>query len=1804
MATIEERVLAMKFDGAQFLAGVQNSLNALDKLNKGLKLQEGTKGLDNLGAAAGRQKGALQGIESGVQHISDKFKAMGVVGMTALSNITNQAVFAGQNLVKSLTLAPLMDGFHEYETNMNSIQTILANTQAAFSDKQIKNGDQLKAVTHELDELNHYSDQTIYNFSEMAKNIGTFTAAGVGLKEATASIKGIANLAALSGSNSEQASGAMYQLSQAISAGRVSLEDWNSVVNAGMGGTVFQRALALNAQKMGTLSQGAVKLAGDMKNVTIGGKSFRESITAKPGQESWLTSKVLTQTLAQFTGDLKDADLAAQGFNKSEIKAIQAQAKTAREAATQVKTLTQLFGTIKESVGSGWSQTWKTIFGDFTEARGMFTDVSNRIGKMVSDSSDARNKMLQEWKDNGGRDALIDGISSGFNALLAVIKPIREAFRDIFPATTGKQLADMTKNFAAFTKQLMPSAKTMENLKRTARGFFAVLDIGWMIVKGVAGVIGDLLGVLFEGSGGFLDFTGSIGDWLVKVRDAIKNGDGLKNVFEQIGKVLSVPIKMVKALAGFLGDLASKAEGANVLGKMGDKLKPLGGIGELAARGWSKFLDIIESVWTKMDGLRAWASDFFGEMGSGIAEMVGNLDFKDVLAGINTGLFATLALTIKNFLGSFSGGGDGFLAPFKDALEGVTDTLGAMQNTLRAATLLQIAAAILILAIAMDKLAKIDADGLTRSGAAMTVLFADLMGAMFIFEKFSSFTGFAKMPFVALSMILLAAAVNILATAMTKLSKLDWEELGKGLTGVTVLLGALVGVSRLMGNPEKMIASGLGMIAMAAAIKILVSAVTDLAGLSWEDMARGLTGVAGILLALGLFTKFSEFNKGGVGGGVALLLMAAAIKILASALDDVGGMSWGEILKGLVTMGVAMNIMSVTLRAVPASSAAGAVGLILAATSMLIMGKALQQLADLSWGEIGKSLTVMLGSMLILTAALVVIPPSAVGGAAAMLIAAVALYGIGMALEKFAAFSWEEIAKAGVVLAGTMLILVAAMAAMTGTLPGAAALLVASAALLILSTVMTALGSMSWEEILKSLVALGGAMLVIGLAAVILTPVVPVIIALGIGIGLLGAAIAFAGAGVFLFATGLTLLAAAGTGATAVLVAAISALLAMVPQIVQALGVALIVLSQVIIAAAPALGQALLAILNMLIDVIVAITPKLVDAILKLLTMLMDKLAEYVPKMVDAGGRLIVGILNGIAKNIGKIVDAAVNVATSFLRGIARNVGKITSAGVDVIIALIKGISKSAVKLADEGMKAITSFLKGLASAIRTNSGAMRKAGLDVAVAIIDGMTGGLASGVGKVVSAAKNVASSALNAAKNFLGIHSPSKEFEKVGNFVNDGFRKGLDGNKDQVYAAFNDLKKMLADLKKESSKDVDALEAKLKKLKQKPRTNAKEITKTKKALAQAKKEEKASNLAYNTLTKNLADEKTALGKLAVQYDAVTVKLENVKKTLEDAIKTRDDYNKSITEQYGDIAAPTGETKVEDYIASLKKQLEDTKTFTNTIQRLRALGLNDEVYKDLLSTGTTALPFMQELLNGGKASIDQINSLNKQIDAVSGSLGQNASSALYQAAVDSAAGLVKGLQNQQAAIEKQMDKIADAMVKSIKKKLGIKSPSRVFAEVGGYSAQGLAKGLTDSATTVTKSAEALGNHAVVGLKKSLSNMDKMTLGDVDMTPVIRPKLDLTDIQNGAGKIGGLLPSAKLNLSSAYSNASNAAAALRANQSASDSETASAQRFGSLNYTQINNSPKALSNAEVYRQTKNQLSTVKGALDKNARTS
>ena len=432
--TIDERVVSMQFDNRQFEKNVSHTMTTLGKLKQSLKFDGASKGLDDINSAAGKVN--MSGLGSAVETVSAKFSALQVMGVTALANITNSAVNAGKRMAKALTVDPIMTGFKEYETQINATQTILANTS--------HKGSTIDDVNKALEELNRYADMTIYNFTEMTRNIGTFTAAGIDLDTSVNAIQGIANLAAVSGSTSQQASTAMYQLSQALASGTIRLMDWNSVVNAGMGGEVFQNALKETSKELGTGAEAAIEAAG----------SFRDSL-----RQGWLTSEVLTQTLKKFTTsganeyvakytgltletieaetariktatntaeaiDQVSESLAnASGKSKEEIKSILEFAQNATDAATKVKTFTQLWDVMKEASQSGWAQTWKTIVGDFEEAKALLTPLADFFTGVINGISDARNKLLESALGQNFR-GLGNAVSEIFERISTPIKAV------------------------------------------------------------------------------------------------------------------------------------------------------------------------------------------------------------------------------------------------------------------------------------------------------------------------------------------------------------------------------------------------------------------------------------------------------------------------------------------------------------------------------------------------------------------------------------------------------------------------------------------------------------------------------------------------------------------------------------------------------------------------------------------------------------------------------------------------------------------------------------------------------------------------------------------------------------------------------------------------------------------------------------------------------------------------------------------------------------------------------------------------------------------------------------------------------------------------------------------------------------------------------------------------------------------------------------------------------------------------------------------------------------------------------------
>jgi tape measure domain-containing protein len=1707
MSSVDSRIVTAKFDNAQFERGAAQTMSTLDKLKQMLNFDHAGKGLTDVQNAANRFH--LNPMHSAIEGVSKAWLGMAAVAATAISRVTNFAINEGKKLASGF-LGPIKDGFNEYETTLNSVQTILANTG-------LRGEKGLHKVNRALDQLNTFSDKTIYNFTQMASNVGTFTAAGIKLKPAVSAIKGIADLAALSGSNAQQAATGMYQLSQAISTGVVRLQDWNSVSNAGFGGKVFQESLKRVARAHGVAVDEIIKKNG----------SFRASL-----QENWLSSDILTESLQQFTGDLTDAQLRSMGYSDKQVTKIQRLAKTAIDAATKVKTMSQLMGTLKEAAGSGWAKTWQTLLGDFGEAKTLFTNVNDVLGGFIQRSAEARNKVLGDWKALGGRTLLIDSIKNAFNALMDVLTPIKEAFREIFPPKTGQDLYNLTVALHNFTEGLKVSEGTQKALKSTFAGLFAILDIGWTIVKNIFQSFLSLFGLFKgDGQGSILEFTGGIGDALVALDEWLKQGDKIGAFFGKfqaaflfLSPITGLFIRLATAVGAFmsggfdafLDELAVQFSGVrSIVALVGKEFETVGaviggflsglGLGGIfdgfstgadkAADGLGKVNDAFETtadvggrvkdglvgighvfavIGGFLAGFAGGIANAFGLVKEKLGEFFQGLGIEDTLAVIDTGFFIALYISFRKFLGRMGQVAKSLSGTFdatKNVLNQVTSNLKSMQTEVRAKAILEIAAALAILAAALWVLSRIDPKALGASLIAVVTLLGALSTAIVILEKKTKdFGGAARVTVLAGGMLLLGVAMLAMAGAVKILAKLDTKELVKGVSAIGFVLAAVVGGAAILekaGGAQQMVVASAAILILAAALTAFAGALKLYASIDTATLAEGGAKAAAALAAISLTMRAMPKNM--VGSAAALFIVANALVVLAGALRIMGGMSTEEIAKSLITLGGAMLIIAVGLNAME-FAVAGA------------------------------------GAMLLFAAALAVLVPS-----------------------------------------------------------------------------LIILGHLDVKTIALALGVLAAVFVVLAAGAFLLEPVVPILLALAGAIALLGAGIALIGGGIFLFALGLATLAASGAAGIAVLTASIIAVAELFPLLMHQFGLGVRALAVVIAQSGPQLVAAFSTVLGSLIKAVIINTPKLARMLMIMIREGLRVLVDAVPRMVVAGIQIILGIMQGIRDNIGRFVHTASEIMQAWLRALGKEIPKLADAALKFVIALVNGI----------------------ADAIDQNTAALLASGVNLATALIQGIVNGLKDSValGKVVDAAKALAKSALDAAKHFLGVASPSKEFMKLGKYVDQGFALGIVGGLDDVKDAMDKMKDLISSAVDVTKAEIDDQKQAIEDLKKKPVKNADDIVKATKKLEALEAQLKKATDARKIYNKDLKDERDQLIGLGKQYDSYTKQIDDAKDALKQATDARDEFQKSTASSFGslpDIAEATDDkagTSVAEYEAALKTQTDAVTKFKNSLDVLKTMGLDDATYKKFLDEGIGIQPFIDELIAGGPAAVDQIDTLTDALGVAAGNLGTTASLELYQAGVDSAQGLLNGLVSKRQDIADEMTHLGKLIAKTIRKALKMHSPSKVMEEIGKFTNEGLANGLDKHAGMVTRSATNVADAAIESIKSTLQGVSAAVMTDVNASPTITPVLDLTQVSKDAAQLNSLMDKsliAQVSSSQAASISNEQAAKLAAKIEAAD---VPAVPQTVVNLEQNNHSPEPLNPVTVYRDTKNLLSLAKEAL-------
>lgn len=1031
-ATIDERIVEMKFDNKEFETNVKQSLSTLEKLKLALKFDKGYE--DSLNEISKATKNvSFDGMNSAIEEVKSKFSALEVIGVTALVNITNQVMRTGQQMIKSLSTDQITAGFDKYAQKTQSVQTIVNAT-----------GKSMEYVTEVLEKLNLYTDETSYNFTDMVNNIGKFTANNIPLEQAESAMEGIANWAAVSGANATEASRAMYNISQAISAGSMKLIDWKSIQNANMATAEFKQTAIETAAAMGTLKANADGTYQTIKGNIVTVKKFDSTLS-----DAWFTSDVMLATLGKYgdavgkvmelmdatgmtmteslsalnrykagTLDLTQVEV-AEKHSLEEVKGLFDELSSSTyelglkslKAAQEAKTFQEAIDATKDAVSTGWMKTFELIFGNYEEAKALWTGLANLLYEIFAESGNVRNELLTGWRTKGeegidGRKDLLDAFANSLMAVYKILVPIKQAWSEVFPSMTVKRLKDITHNLAEFTSHLGISEQTSNDLYISFKGLF------W-IIKQVTNIIGTVIKTILPPAIAGIRIIVLI---MVKLTATVAEvARTIKNSIDPIqllSRVLEVAKNAAYLLAAGLIILATKI--INVA-KAIRKMPLLAPIFEAANKALkivigllSKIpkinLSTIPEMFKKMRNSFSEFSDrvknskvvqvAFGTIGLAIDKLgpkfTSLIDFakkigiamtdlgRTFVEGFKTGSFTDFIsmvieklTTVKDKISEFiqnTGlyqalfGDDGVdFKKIKDDFSNIIDTITEFARSIGPAKIAAIAMSVAFL-------------GLAGSISKFTNTASDtLMGIKGFFGTLTK--AVKNVGSKSQWLMNLAIVIGTLAVSLKMLSDIPYEQLsgaaevlGKLAIGLVLLTGVLNLISGAAGKKFgiKEATNSFGNIAgillsLSGATIILVSAMKILEGTDITGIFQKVAAIGIIMLELGAVTTiFGNLAPEFKFGSIMILLVAVAVKQVVSALAELDSLNLDLIDKNLITLLAIMAALGIFAKGIGSIGIVSAVGVFLLISMMDEIVPRLEKLATADFGSLGNKIEEML----------------------------------------------------------------------------------------------------------------------------------------------------------------------------------------------------------------------------------------------------------------------------------------------------------------------------------------------------------------------------------------------------------------------------------------------------------------------------------------------------------------------------------------------------------------------------------------------------------------------------------------------------------------------------------------------------------------------------------------------------------------------------------------------------------------------------------------------------------------------------
>lgn len=1256
---IDERVVQMQFDNAQFLDGVKGTLSGLSSLQNGLSNLGNTTAFDDISVAANNTD--FSGFYSGLESVQRQFSALEVMAFSVINNITNRITNMGMSLAKSVSVDQIGAGWGKYTQKTASVQTLVNAT-----------GKSLNEINGYLNKLMWYSDETSYGFTDMTAALATMTSSGGDIDKLIPMIEGVANATAYAGKGAAEFSRIMqFSINQAYSSGAMQVQDWKTIESATVNSKQLMQALIDAGVELKKIKKGEITLS-----------NFRSSL-----KDKWLDKSVMEKGFGQFAKVTEEiykgvqngtfenyADgLAKIGNTYGEV------ASRAAASSQEAKTFTEAIDATKDAVSSGWMQTFELIFGNYEEAKKLWTDLANAMWEVFASGGEERNEELQTWKDIGGREIALKGIYKILSNIDKIITAVKEGFASIFPNTLANTMLKISFGLEAIGDATEPSLNQLSRLKRVVEGVASVLSFFKKLTvstfKGFAKGIQPILTSLSGLGDSLLYLFNRIGIKLTDLNKQFTHDKGFTNWKNTVVNTLT-------PVATFIAKIIDKiSEGVMYIYNHMDSLQPIFDAVRNTVESFFGTFNNFKNLATNnifttiIDGIAnsvSKAKEVLGRIIDELKQMFTNLvnsmynpfktnDFSDVKSIlVPGGILAGLIFGVKKMLSSFTIKGS-FIDTIKNVINTLSDSLDKLTNTAKPDILINIAKSIGILAVSLLLMASIDQDKLGPAMVAMSAMLAELY--LFLDKINGKFNAksIGIINAVGIGMIQMAAAILIMSLAIRAMGSLDEGKMAGGVLAIGALLFMLQKVAKSMSNKKaEKLTKGLGgLIAFAIAIRVLASAVEKLGSLDVETLGNGLLGVVALIGALLAFTKFGNIDKVGFGTGMGLLLLSSGVVVLAAATKMIAQLSWEEIAKGLVGVGAILVSLGLFTKLLDNKKlVSSGLGLTILSAGVAILAHVVKTLGALDAANIVNGLGALGIILAEVAVALWALPKDVASKGAGLILVAAAVNVLAVAVHSLAKLKADDLTKGLIGLGVSLASVVIALRLMKGTKGAAASLIVTSVAINILALAVKSLGEMPIDKLIIGVGALAGVFALLGLAGTVLAPLSPILLTLAGAFALIGVGALAFGLGLTSISVGLFALAAAISGTVGGILAG--------------------------------LGLLLKGLVKLVIDILAEIA---------------NALLTSVPGLV--AGITVVGmaILQAIALLVPQVIETAITVFTAFLKGIADNIYQVTSLALQIIVEFVNALTVYMPILVQAGVELIIAFINGIANAIANNAG-------------------------------------------------------------------------------------------------------------------------------------------------------------------------------------------------------------------------------------------------------------------------------------------------------------------------------------------------------------------------------------------------------------------------------------------------------------------------------------------------------------------